>query len=129
MGMNDTLEIVHLEDEIGVSEIVKSTILLLEPTCSLSQFFDADSAISYIEAHKDEIDLLLLDVRVPGSTDGIGVARRAREINYTGVIAFTTAFQPPQIEIVQELDCIWLPKPIPLNKMQSTLRATRRISD
>ena len=126
--MNYTLEIVHLEDEIGVSEIVKSTILLLEPMCSLNQFFDADSAISYIEAHKDDIDLLLLDVRVPGSTDGIGVARRARQAKYTGAIAFTTAFQPPKDELLHELDCIWLPKPVPLNKMQNTLRATRRIS-
>ena len=125
--MDYTLEVVHLEDEIGVSEIVKTTILLLEPTCSLKQFVDSDVALAYIEAHIDEFDLLLLDIRVPGSTDGIGVARRARELNYAGAIAFTTAFQPPKLELLQELDCIWLPKPVPLNKMQNTLRSIRRL--
>ncbi|MCC6614541.1 MAG: hypothetical protein IT320_13760 [Anaerolineae bacterium] len=123
-----TLAVLHLEDEIGVSEIVKTTILLLEPACSLTQFFDADAAIAHIEAYTNALDLLLLDIRVPGSTDGIGVARRARELDYSGAIAFTTAFQPPKLELLRELDCIWLPKPVPLNKMQNTLRATRRIS-
>jgi len=126
--MDYTLSVLHLEDETGVSEIVKTTILLLEPACSLIQCVDSDAAIAHLETYKDELDLLLLDIRVPGSTDGIGVARRARELRYAGAIAFTTAFQPPKLELLRELDCIWLPKPVPLNKMQNTLRATRRVN-
>lgn len=49
--MEYSLAVLHLEDEIGVSEIVKTTILLLEPACSLRQFVDSDAAIDHLEAN------------------------------------------------------------------------------
>jgi hypothetical protein len=70
--------------------------------------------------------LLLLDVRVLGSTDGIGAAHRLRAAGYKGMVAFTSAFQPPHPSIIRELDCIWLPKPVDLSQMQHTLKSARR---
>jgi DNA-binding response OmpR family regulator len=125
---NYSLHILHLEDEMTLCEIVHATLLILEPQCKLIQFQKSDDAVRYGLEHITELDLLLFDVRVPGSTDGIGAARLLRTLGYTRLLAFTSAFQPPEPSIVRELDCNWLPKPIGLAQMQMTLQAARRPS-
>ena len=121
-----TLHVLHLEDEWSLAEIVRTTIALLEPTCQLHQCIDSDRAVEYTAEHLQDLDLLLLDVRVPGSLDGIGVAQRVRELGYKRAIAVTSAFQPPNRALLDELHCAWLSKPVDLARLQTALRQARR---
>ena len=73
-----TLRIVHLEDEMTLRDIVRTTIMVLDPQTEVRQFEGSDETLRYVEQddHRQKIDLFLLDVRVPGELDGIGVAFR-----------------------------------------------------
>jgi DNA-binding LytR/AlgR family response regulator len=121
------LNVLHLEDEEALRDIVRTTITLLEPGSQLWQFEDSDATIGFVEQQGQKIDLFLLDVRVPGSVDGVGVARKAREAGCTGLIAFTSAYQAPDPKQLQNLDYLWLPKPVDLMRMKSTLKRARGV--
>ncbi len=121
-----TLHVLHLEDEWSLAQIVRTTIALVEPGCVLEQCADADRALTYASEHMHELDLLLLDVRVPGAIDGIGVAQRMRELGYARAIVLMSAFQPPNRALLEQLRCTWLAKPIELARLETALRQARR---
>jgi DNA-binding LytR/AlgR family response regulator len=127
MDVKGTLNVLHLEDEEALRDIVRTTITLLEPSSHLWQFVDSDAAVQFIDQEGQKIDLFLLDVRVPGAVDGVGVARKAREIGCNGLIAFTSAYQAPDPKQLQSLDYLWLPKPVDLLRMKSTLKRARGV--
>jgi DNA-binding LytR/AlgR family response regulator len=105
------LHIVHLEDERSLREATRIVLKELEPDVDLRQFEDSDSALDYIEQHASTIDLYLLDIRVPGSRDGLQIAEKIVELDTTGAIVFTSAYDSPKREVLDKLNAQYLRKP------------------
>jgi DNA-binding LytR/AlgR family response regulator len=105
------LHVVHLEDDGPLREILKAAFMAAEPNMNLLQFIDSDETIAYIDQHVNEVDLFVLDIRVPGEVDGIGVARHIRTLSTTVPIVFTSAYTPPTRSLLTELNSEWFPKP------------------
>jgi len=105
------MHIVHLEDDAPLRDILNVALSMADPATNMQQFISSNDALEYIEKHTQEIDLFVLDIRVPGRLDGLGVARRIRELKCPGTVLLTSAFQKPSREVLAELNCEWLAKP------------------
>jgi CheY-like chemotaxis protein len=120
------LHVLHLEDEESLRDIVKTTLQILDADLRVVQFEDSDDALDYIHAHGSSIDLFLLDVRVPGSTDGVGVAKKVVATGCLGLIAFLSAYASPDSGTLRGISHVWLAKPVDLIRMRSLLKRARR---
>lgn len=110
METNMTL-ILHLEDDGPLREVMKIAMTTADPTIEFAQFVNSDSALKFIEENKDRISLFLLDIRVPGSTDGMGVAEKIRELGVDRPIVITSAYRKPAKDHLDKLGCQWMQKP------------------
>jgi CheY-like chemotaxis protein len=106
-----TLTIVHLEDEKDLLEGMSFVLEELVPEAIVVQFDSSADLLPYIDAHKDSIDLFILDIRVPGPVNGIGVARHIRDIGCATPIAVTSAFEPPPSDLLREFTIHYFRKP------------------
>ena len=61
------MHIMHLEDRKPLRDMLKSTLDLMRPGCIIQQFASGDDAADYVRQYGHEVDLFLLDMRVPGS--------------------------------------------------------------
>lgn len=62
-----------VEDEPTIRDFVQE-ILEFEGGFRTESVENADQAVEYLQNHADEVSLLLTDVRMPGSMDGIALA-------------------------------------------------------
>jgi len=53
----------------------------------------------------------VLDIRVPGSLNGMQVAQKIRDLKCAGTIVVTSAYRPPDRDLLATLSCEWFPKP------------------
>jgi DNA-binding NarL/FixJ family response regulator len=104
------LRIVHLEDDPMLRDIVKQIVELHNPQNALQQFMDSDSAMRFIESNPD-VDLFIIDIKLPGSVSGLTVAKRVRELGCTGDVVITSAFRRPAQQLFTALSCEWAAKP------------------
>jgi DNA-binding response OmpR family regulator len=121
-----TMHIVHLEDTRPLRDIFKATLTAIRPGCEIHQFMTSDDAVAYIREHGPEVDLFVLDVRVPGSLDGVGVAELVKELGCTGAIVMTSAYMSPGREQLTALDAHWFQKPWQIEDVQEMLRLAAR---
>lgn len=105
------MHILHLEDDGPLREVLKAVLMTADPTVNVHQFIASDDAVQYIQEHAQEIDLFILDVRVPGTMDGMGVAQKIRELGCRGAIVITSAYRRPNPALLSSLECKWMPKP------------------
>jgi DNA-binding response OmpR family regulator len=105
------LSIVHLEDDYMLREIFKATVEAFDPCVSLKQFVDSDSVMDYISRTTNPIDLFVVDIRVPGAMNGIGVVKTLHDWGYSGLIIITSAFRRPDKNLFGALSCEWASKP------------------
>jgi CheY-like chemotaxis protein len=105
------LNILHLEDDGPLADIFNTAVSTMAPGITLHHFANSDQAVAFIDQHQHELDLFVLDIRVPGSLDGIEVARKIREVGSSAPIVITSAYAPPRRELLTELDSIWSKKP------------------
>ena len=96
------LNIVHLEDERDLREGMALVMQVEVPEAQLTQFGESNTLIPYIDQHCGEIDLFILDVRVPGIKDGLEIAEYIRQLGCEAVIVITSAFDAPP-SIVQNV--------------------------
>jgi response regulator of citrate/malate metabolism len=106
-----SLQVVILEDEYMLRHVLRDVILAFDHEIYLQQFYNSDEAAVYVDQHVDDIDLFILDVRVPGKLDGIQLAQKIRERNTTSAIVVTSAYKPANIGIFEKLGIQWYPKP------------------
>src|SRR5689334_18449891 len=99
--------VVHLEDDGPLREILKVAFQATDPHVNLQQFISGDEVVAHIKPIIDTIDLFVLDIRVPGSIDGLGVARKIREFGSEAPIILTSAYRPPERELIQSLSLEW----------------------
>lgn len=121
------MHILHLEDDGPLREILKVALEAVAPVMQLKQFTDSDSALAYVEAHKLDLDVFILDIRVPGSMDGLGVARQIRAMGCPGSIVITSAYRQPDPKLLQELNCRWFPKPWHIMELMENLKTLKRV--
>jgi DNA-binding response OmpR family regulator len=105
------LSIVHLEDDYMLRDIFKATVEAFDPGISLKQFADSDSVMDYISSTVNPIDLFVVDIRVPGAMNGIGVVKTLHDWGYSGLIIITSAFRRPDKNLFGALSCEWASKP------------------
>ncbi|NDJ85851.1 MAG: response regulator [Chloroflexi bacterium] len=105
------MHVVHLEDDSPLSEVLKIALTATEPRINLKQFTNSDAAMAYIEEHLEEIDLYVLDIRVPGQLNGLEVAQQVRERGGSGAIVLTSAYTKPDQSFLNDSKVEWMPKP------------------
>ncbi|MCL4246879.1 MAG: response regulator [Anaerolineae bacterium] len=119
------LLILHLEDDLALKDTVLDLLTVLEPESEVVQFTNSDDTLRYIEKSGAEVDLFLLDVRVPGEMDGIGVAKRIRALHIDSRIVFMSAYQRPSTsELSDSLDFQWVKKPWTIDQFTRLLEQT-----
>jgi DNA-binding response OmpR family regulator len=117
------MRILHLEDDGPLREILAAALKATAPTCEILQFMNSDDALRYATENAQEVDLFILDVRVPGSMNGLQVAEKLRAIDCPGVIVITSAYRAPDEALLRRLDCEWYPKPWHLFEATTKLMA------
>jgi DNA-binding response OmpR family regulator len=107
MGMH----VVNIEDDRPLRDILRVSFQVIDPYMNLHQFTSADEALPYIEQNAQNIDLFVLDIRLPGTMDGIQIARKIRQLGCLGRIVLTSAFSSPDVDFLNSLNVEYFPKP------------------
>ncbi|MCA9904875.1 MAG: response regulator [Anaerolineae bacterium] len=124
------LLILHLEDDLALKDTVFDLLSVLDPESEVIQFTNSDETLQYIEKSGAEVDLFLLDVRVPGQMDGIGVAKRIRSLAIGSRIVFMSAYQRPSTsELSDSLDFQWIKKPWSIDQFSRLLQQAHTHTD
>ena len=105
------MNILHLEDDSPLREILRVALIAAVPEANLQQFINSDKALEYAEQHMGEIDLFILDIRVPGSMSGLEFAKELRSRGAPGIITMTSAYSAPKKEQLETLNLEWFAKP------------------
>ena len=116
------MHILHLEDTRPLRDIFKATLTAIRPGCEIHQFMTSDDAVAYIQEHGADVDLFVLDVRVPGSMDGVSVAQLVNALGCTGAIVMTSAYMSPGRDQLTSLNAHWFQKPWQIEDVQQMLR-------
>jgi CheY-like chemotaxis protein len=106
-----SLKIGYLEDEKDLAEGLSFVIRDENPDVDITHFANSADILAFIDQECDTVDLFILDVRVPGPMDGLGVARHIRNLGCTAVIVVTSAYEPPPREVQQALNMHYFRKP------------------
>jgi DNA-binding response OmpR family regulator len=109
--MMPPIHVVHVEDERPLRDILGIAFRAAEPGITLKQFNSGDDAWSYIEANSNNIDLFVLDIRLPGTMTGVEIAKKVRDLHCPGYIVLTSAYQAPDHDILKTLHSEYYPKP------------------
>jgi CheY-like chemotaxis protein len=115
--------ILVLEDDIAVLEGMHG--LLVRWGCHVITAGSADEAVEKLTANKQQqLDLLIIDYRLPGHVSGIGVARQLQAlISYPVAVLIVTGDTWP--DRLQEADASGYPllhKPVQPAKLRSTMQ-------
>lgn len=105
------MHIVHLEDESPMREILRVALMAAAPEVNLQQFISSDAAMEYAEKHMEEIDLFILDIRVPGKMNGLELGKSLRDLHSDAIIAITSAYRVPSKTEMDTYRLEWLAKP------------------
>ena len=105
------MHILHLEDDGPLREILKIALEAVDPDCNLKQFISSDEADKYIQSNHPKIDLYILDIRVPGSMNGMQLAEKIRAVDKAGAIVMTSAYGRPNESFLTANRCEWCTKP------------------
>jgi CheY-like chemotaxis protein len=105
------MHIVHLEDETDLAEMLRLALVTLEPDLKVKYFPAWEKAAGYLERTWQYIDLFVIDVRLSGAVDGFEAVRKIREMGSNVPVFLTSAFERPDRDILNELDCVWVAKP------------------
>ncbi|MFW6280831.1 MAG: LytR/AlgR family response regulator transcription factor, partial [Halanaerobium sp.] len=93
----------------------------------LYEIADGEKALKILK--KNEIDLLFLDIQIPG-TSGIEIARILKQQQNAPYIIFTTAYDEYAVEAFQLSAVDYLLKPISYQRLEESLeRAKQEIKD
>ncbi len=106
------MRIVHIEDESLLRDILRRGFKHAEVPIELHQFESGDDAMPFVVQNKQTIDLFILDIRLPGTLNGLQIAQRLREIGCPGSIVLTSAFySSPDPNWLNTMKAEYLPKP------------------
>lgn len=91
-----------IEDEDDLRTLLEE--YLKDNGLSVASFGSADKAYPYWEQNADNIDLVLTDMRMPGTIDGIGLAKAIRNRpGHQPSIVMISGFEPPPRQMLHDL--------------------------
>jgi DNA-binding NtrC family response regulator len=91
-----------IEDEDDLRTLLEE--YLKDNGLEVTSFGSADKALPFWDKIRDDIDLILTDMRMPGTIDGIGLARAVRaEGGHQPSIVMISGFEPPPRRMLEEL--------------------------
>lgn len=105
------MHIVQVEDNSPLRDILKIALDAAEPELVLAQFVTGDDAVSYIQVNAADIDLFILDVRLPGYLSGLQLAAFVRAIHCPGYIVLTSGYGSPSQKVLKAIGSEFVPKP------------------
>jgi DNA-binding response OmpR family regulator len=105
------MHIVHIEEDRPLSDMLRMAFQTIEPNLILKQFTSAEIALPYVQQYRQTIDLFILDIRLPGSMDGLTFAQMLREENYPGHIVLTSSSSSLDHAILKAPNVEFVPKP------------------
>ena len=115
-----------IEDEDDLRTLLEE--YLRDNGLSVTAFGSADKALPYWRKHADEIDLILTDIRMPGTVDGVGLAREVRARGgHQPAIVMISGFDPPPRQMLEQLGVTdFISKPFRISELSRLcrLRAT-----
>ncbi|MEO0596401.1 MAG: ATP-binding protein [Chloroflexota bacterium] len=103
--------ILHLEDDLILLDIFKTAIKEQESDINLIQCLRGVQVLEQAQSNDANIDLYILDIRVRGRMNGIEVAQKLRDSGVTTPIILSSAYEKPPKQLLDTLDCLWIPKP------------------
>ena len=119
---NSQHTVLVVEDDRAVRAMVRD--VLADQGYSVLEAEDARDALEVSRAHRDEIELLLTDVVMPGEMDGLELARTLCAENPALKIVYTTGYSAELFtgDMQIEEGVNYLPKPYPAMKLLSIVR-------
>lgn len=120
------INVAIVDDEKNCVEVLEK--LLYECNQSINIVGTAnsvESAIELIETHKNDIQILFLDIHIPGG-NGFSIIKNIENIDFK--IVFTTAFDQYAINAIRFSALDYLLKPIDQNELQNTLNKFEELS-
>lgn len=113
-----SLRVLLVEDN---DEIATATTLALHAgDCTVHRCARADEAMEWLGKHREAVDIVLSDVSMPGSIDGIGLVRHVKDRYPALPIALMTGYAQ-HIAEAERLGVPVLPKPFGLPALRELL--------
>jgi DNA-binding response OmpR family regulator len=109
--------IVHLEDDHHLFSIFRVALEIAQPSLKIVQFTEAEQLLNYVVQATTPVDVVILDIRVPGKLNGIQVAQQLRKMQYQTNIIITSAYSAPERRVLSEIDALFIPKPWNISAM------------
>lgn len=103
--------IVFLEDDRHLYNILKVAFQSVKPSLKLVQFAEGEHLLRYVTQPPQPVDVILLDIRVPGKLNGLQVAQALHKASYPAVVILTSAYAVPDNRLLTQLNCTFIPKP------------------
>ena len=107
-AVNLDCRVLLVEDNLGVAQ---ATQMLLESMgCSTTHVASGEAALKHVEAHARDIDIVLTDIVMPGSVDGIALATTLKSTHPDLPVLLMTGYAG-RLEQAVRHDLEVLPKP------------------
>lgn len=97
-----------VEDDPEVREL--AVALLEETKLDVAEVESADAALTYLQEHGGEVALIFADVRLPGSMDGVQLAKAVYKLWPTIRIVLTSGAASTSLDGLPEV-VTFMPKP------------------
>ena len=110
--------VLTVDDELGVREAIRQ---VLQDDCNILEATDSPSALAQLQSH--DVDLVLLDVRLPGET-GIDILERIKGLEDSLEVIMVTAVNDVRTAVVamQRGAYDYVVKPFDVDEMQALVR-------
>jgi two-component system, LytTR family, response regulator AlgR len=122
-----TLRILVVDDEA----LARSRLRTLLGDCTAPAALvvgEAGNAVQAMTALKrDEIDAVLLDIRMPGM-DGVALAQAIAELAHPPAVVFVTAHSEHAVQAFEVAAVDYLTKPVRLERLQQALQKVERLA-
>src|SRR5262245_59871777 len=106
------MHIVHIDGDTLLREVLKRAVRLSnQRPIRLEQFANGDDAMPYIERNLHDVDLFFISVDLPGTVNGLQIARLVRSRGYCGPIVVTSAHDVPDPSWLDAQQVEFLPHP------------------
>lgn len=119
------MKVVIVDDEPLARRRLESMLADCDDMQIVASLGDAEAALTLCE--EQQVDLLLLDIRMPG-LDGLQAARRLRTMQNTTQIVFCTAFEQHAIDAWEVRASDYLLKPVSLARLGQALARVRDLA-
>ncbi|WP_370308465.1 response regulator [Sinimarinibacterium flocculans] len=123
--MSAPIRVLIADDKAGMRKLIRMSVELRGPNLEIREAADTDAARSVLEQWRPH--LIILDVMMPGSFDGLGLCRHIRsvpELRDTKVLMLSARSQ--KADIAQAMDAgadLYMTKPFsPVDLVESAIR-------